>query len=167
MFWLDRQHRQRAGRRSLLPALLTAPQGIQWSQPNLARVRRLIAADLMMPPGLNALGAAGHDQPGAADNTPVTVAADIRAALRSVGAWNHYEAFPQAYPRIRIAWIEGARRRPTIFATRLRYFVKMTARENAMGCFRADAVGPADATRTRCWSSNAVVFSGGRLKRPS
>jgi uncharacterized protein YdeI (YjbR/CyaY-like superfamily) len=91
------------------------------SEMNRARVRRLIKDGRMTPAGLAAIG-------GPPKRGPLRVAPDVRRALRAApDAWRQFERFPDAYKRIRLGWIEGARDRPEVFATRLRYFVRMTA----------------------------------------
>jgi len=52
------------------------------------------------------------------------------------GAWVEFHRLPEAYKRIRLGWIEGARGRPETFATRLRYFVRMTAQGKRYGMVR-------------------------------
>lgn len=60
-----------------------------------------------------------------------TVEVRGRAGWRSWLARNHSQKqeiwLVVAYKRIRLAFIEGARGRPEMFATRLRYFVRITA----------------------------------------
>ena len=64
----------------------------------------------------------------------VTVKKDIEAALKKEShAWKHFQKFPASYKRIRLAFIEGARKRPEIFKKRLQYFVKMTAQNKRFG----------------------------------
>jgi uncharacterized protein YdeI (YjbR/CyaY-like superfamily) len=48
-------------------------------------------------------------------------------------AWKHFQKFSDAYKRIRIGFIEGARRRPEEFKKRLRYFIKMTEKNKQYG----------------------------------
>ena len=57
----------------------------------------------------------------------------LRALKRDPATWRHFQRFPASYKRIRIGWIAAARRRPEIFAQRLRYFVKMTAQNKRFG----------------------------------
>jgi uncharacterized protein YdeI (YjbR/CyaY-like superfamily) len=60
--------------------------------------------------------------------------ADITAALqRSRIAWANFKEFPPAYQRIRVAFVEGARRRPAVFRTRLKYLVKMCEKNRMFG----------------------------------
>lgn len=59
---------------------------------------------------------------------------DILEALKAnKEAWKHFQAFSDAYKRIRIGFIEGARKRPEEFKKRLRYFIKMTAKNKQYG----------------------------------
>ena len=48
-------------------------------------------------------------------------------------AWKHFRKFSDAYKRIRIGFIEGARKRPDEFKKRLRYFIKMTEKNKQYG----------------------------------
>jgi len=57
---------------------------------------------------------------------------DILDAIRAdKQAWSNYQNYSEPYKRIRIAFIEGARKRPEEFQKRLKYFIKMT-RENKL-----------------------------------
>jgi len=49
------------------------------------------------------------------------------------GCWKLFQTFPESYKRIRIGWIDAARRRPEIFRQRLRHFLKMTAQNKRFG----------------------------------
>ncbi|MBQ7714780.1 MAG: YdeI/OmpD-associated family protein [Clostridia bacterium] len=42
--------------------------------------------------------------------------------------WNNYESFPEPYKRIRISYIEAARKRPDEFGKRLNSFIEKTRR---------------------------------------
>ena len=46
-------------------------------------------------------------------------------------AWKNYQKFSDTYKRIRIAYINGARKRPEEFEKRLKNFIKKT-KENKM-----------------------------------
>lgn len=62
------------------------------------------------------------------------IADDILAVIKSnKAAWSNFQNFSDAYKRIRIGFIEGARKRPAEFKKRLAYFVKMTARNKQFG----------------------------------
>jgi uncharacterized protein YdeI (YjbR/CyaY-like superfamily) len=100
------------------------------SEMNKARARRLVRERRMTPAGRAALGAALRRE-------PLVVAPDVRRALRAEpGGWARFERLPVAYKRIRLGFIEGARGRPDVFATRLRYFVRMTAQGKRYGMVR-------------------------------
>ncbi len=52
---------------------------------------------------------------------------DIIDAIKKDGtAWENYEKFSGAYKRLRIAYIEGARKRPDEFKKRLHNFINKT-----------------------------------------
>jgi uncharacterized protein YdeI (YjbR/CyaY-like superfamily) len=96
------------------------------SEMNKERVRRLIKAGRMTPAGLAAAGDLSVES--------FSVPADILKALQSdEQTWKNYNHFPASYQRIRIGWIEGARKRPAEFEKRLRYFLKMTALNKKFG----------------------------------
>ncbi len=57
---------------------------------------------------------------------------DIIAAIRKDDeAWNNYQKFSESYKRIRIAYIDSARKRPEVFDKRLGNFIGKT-RENKL-----------------------------------
>jgi len=59
---------------------------------------------------------------------------DILEAIKAnKGAWKNFQKFSAAYKRIRIGFIEGARKRPEEFKKRLAYFVKMTEKGKIYG----------------------------------
>ena len=59
---------------------------------------------------------------------------DILEAIQAdAEAWKHFQNFSDAYKRIRIGFIDGARDRPEEFKKRLRYFIRMTARNKQFG----------------------------------
>jgi uncharacterized protein YdeI (YjbR/CyaY-like superfamily) len=106
-------------------------KGSPVSEMNKARARRLVRERRMTAAGRAALGPALRRE-------PLVVAPDVRRALRAEpGASARFERLPAAYKRIRLGFIEGARSRPEIFATRLRYFVRMTARGKRYGMVRS------------------------------
>ena len=94
---------------------------------NKQRAKRLVAEGRMTKAGLAVLGDALEEQ-------PLKLAPDVRRALQAEpGAWRNFEAFPEGYRRIRIAYIEGARGRPEEFRRRLDNFVKRTAKNQRIG----------------------------------
>src|SRR6266498_1278863 len=59
---------------------------------------------------------------------------DILAEIKSnKEAWKYFQKFSDAYKRIRIGFIDGARKRPAEFKKRLAYFIKMTAKNKQFG----------------------------------
>ena len=106
-------------------------EGSPVSEMNKARARRLVRERRMTAAGRTALGSALRRE-------RLVVAPDVRRALRAEpGASARFERLPAAYKRIRLGFIEGARGRPEIFATRLRYFVRMTAQGKRYGMVRS------------------------------
>ena len=93
---------------------------------NKERVRRLIDAGLMTSAGLAASGDLSTEN--------FIIAEDILQALKTdPQVWQNFRAFPESYQRIRIGFIEDARKRPADFEKRLRYFIKMTAANKRFG----------------------------------
>ncbi|MEK6220881.1 MAG: YdeI/OmpD-associated family protein, partial [Chloroflexota bacterium] len=59
---------------------------------------------------------------------------DILSAIQSKPtAWEYYQAFSPAYQRIRIAYINTARKRPEEFERRLANFIKKTEQNKQIG----------------------------------
>ena len=61
---------------------------------------------------------------------PKDILAEIKANHQ---AWKNFQNFSDAYKRIRIGFIDGARKRPAEFKKRLAYFVKMTEKNKQFG----------------------------------
>ena len=57
----------------------------------------------------------------------------LKAIKANREAWINFQKFSDAYKRIRIGFIEGARNRPDEFQKRLRYFIKMTEKNKQYG----------------------------------
>ena len=97
-------------------------KGSPYSQPNVERLIKLDEQGMIHPkvrPAVEAVIAA-----------PFVFPADILAALRAdETAWKNYTAFPEPYKRIRVAYIDAARKRPAEFRKRLENFINKT-REN-------------------------------------
>jgi uncharacterized protein YdeI (YjbR/CyaY-like superfamily) len=109
--------------------------GSPWSEMNRQRLKRLVAAKRMTPAGMAVVGDALEEE-------PFVLAKDVERALREdPDAWRNFQAFPEDYRRLRIAYIEGARKRPDEFRKRLRNFVARTAKGQRIGYvkeFRGD-----------------------------
>jgi hypothetical protein len=57
----------------------------------------------------------------------------LEAIKANKEAWTNYRRLSAAYKRIRIGFIEGARNRPAEFQKRLKYFIRMTAKNKQFG----------------------------------
>ncbi len=98
--------------------------GSRWSEINKERVRRLLKQGKMTPAGLAAAGAL----------ETFVMPPDILKRLKAdKKAWRNFQRFPDTYKRIRVGWIDGARKRPDEFEKRLGYLLKMTAQNKRFG----------------------------------
>jgi uncharacterized protein YdeI (YjbR/CyaY-like superfamily) len=61
---------------------------------------------------------------------PEDILAEIKANKE---AWKHFQKYSDAYKRIRIGFIDGARNRPAEFKKRLAYFIRMTEKNKQFG----------------------------------
>jgi uncharacterized protein YdeI (YjbR/CyaY-like superfamily) len=103
----------------------------QLSDMNKERIRRLIKKKKMTTAGINAVK---HLLYKAYKDGAVKIASDILKELKNDKiTWQNFKRFPSSYKRIRIGWIEGARKRPDVFKQRLNYFLKMTAKNKKFG----------------------------------
>ena len=97
-------------------------KGSGYSRPNIERLISLDRQGLIHPtvrPGVEELL-----------RTPFVYPEDILDAIRQDGiAWANYQTFSEPYKRIRIAYIDAARKRPAEFEKRLASFIRKT-REN-------------------------------------
>ncbi len=98
----------------------------KYSQANLERLRKLIAQRKVRKEVRDALGDLAVEN--------FQIPPDILQALKANPiAWKNFQMFSDAYKRIRIAFIEGARNRPPEFEKRLRYFIRMTEQNKQFG----------------------------------
>jgi uncharacterized protein YdeI (YjbR/CyaY-like superfamily) len=82
--------------------------GSALSELNRQRVRRLVAQRKMTKAGLAAIAAVFDP---AQKDPPLRLPPDLRKALRAEpAAWKNFQAFPAAYRRARIAYVEAGRR---------------------------------------------------------
>jgi len=101
------------------------------SQMNKERIRRLIKQKKMTDKGLTAVK---HAFDNSSKNLKCIIKTDILKSLKEdKKTWENFQKFPESYKRIRIEWIEGARTRPELFKKRLRYFLKMTSKNERYG----------------------------------
>jgi uncharacterized protein YdeI (YjbR/CyaY-like superfamily) len=99
------------------------------SEMNRARIRRLVREKRMTKAGLDAIGGLRVGR--------LVVPRDITAALqREPLAWKYFQRFPMAYRRMRIAFVDGARRRPAEFKRRLAHLVRRSAKNQQFGMIR-------------------------------
>jgi uncharacterized protein YdeI (YjbR/CyaY-like superfamily) len=102
------------------------------SEMNKERIRRLVGQGKMTAPGLETVRR-DLDDLAEKEKSPA-IAPDILDALKGdPGIWKNFQGFPDSYKRIRIGWIEGARKRPNEFRKRLDYFLRMTAKNKRYG----------------------------------
>ena len=57
----------------------------------------------------------------------------IKAIIDDQEAWRNYQKFSPSYRRIRIAYVDAARKRPEEFEKRLAHFIKMTKKNKQIG----------------------------------
>ena len=99
-------------------------KGSAYSQPNVERLILMDAQGLIHPkirPSVEPIL-----------RTPFVFPDDILDAIRQdETAWKNYQAFTEPYKRIRVAYIEAARKRPDEFRKRLASFIRRT-RENRL-----------------------------------
>ncbi|SRR5579871_595954 len=114
-------------------------KGSPCSEMNKARAHRMIKEGRMTPAGLEALqGVLGHGakitKRGIQHPKGWVIPKDILAAIKKdKDTWKHFQKFPETYKRIRIAFIEGARKRPQEFSRRLNSFLRRTAQNQKFG----------------------------------
>ncbi len=101
-------------------------KGSDYSQPNRERLRKLVAAglvaDAVLPSVMEILEA------------PFVPPSDILEALQAdPTGWAHFMRCSDAYQRVRIAWVDAARRRPAEFDKRLRYLLRMNHANKQFG----------------------------------
>lgn len=97
-----------------------------YSQLNKERLKRLLRKKKVIGSVRKALGDL--------ENEKFVFPKDIIEEIsKNREAWKNYQKFSEAYKRIRIAFIDGARKRPDVFEQRLNYFIKMTAQNKKYG----------------------------------
>jgi uncharacterized protein YdeI (YjbR/CyaY-like superfamily) len=97
-----------------------------YSQANIERLRYLVSQGMVVDEVLESLGDVLEQE----FVFPVDILDAIRADKQ---AWKNYQTFSEPYKRIRVAFIEGARKRPEEFQKRLEYFIKMTHENKVFG----------------------------------
>ena len=98
----------------------------KYSAANKERLRKLVKQRRVIKEVRETLGDISEEK--------FEVPKDILTAIKgSKEAWNNFQKFSDAYKRIRIGFIDGARKRPEEFKKRLRYFIKMTEKNKQYG----------------------------------
>jgi uncharacterized protein YdeI (YjbR/CyaY-like superfamily) len=100
--------------------------GSKYSPANKERLRSLLKKKKVIKEVRETLGDLADEK--------FIIADDILAELKSNSeAWKNFQKFSDAYKRIRIGFIEGARKRPAEFKKRLAYFIRMTEKDRQFG----------------------------------
>ena len=98
----------------------------KYSQANIERLRALMAGKKVIKEVKESLGDILNEK--------FKTAPDILKAIKAnKEAWKNFQKFSDSYKRIRIAFIEGARKRPQEFEKRLRHFIQMTEKNRMFG----------------------------------
>jgi uncharacterized protein YdeI (YjbR/CyaY-like superfamily) len=105
------------------------------SEPNKLRVRKMISAGLMTQAGIESIKKQiSYSKTGEIIIEPYILPEDILEILKKEPTiWNNFQNFSEIYKNVRIAFIDGARKRPEIFNARLNYFMKMTSKNKKYG----------------------------------
>lgn len=97
-----------------------------YSQANIERLRYLVAKKKVIKEVVESLGAVLNEE--------FVIPPDILKAIKmNKEAWKNFQNFSDSYKRIRVAFIEGARKRPAEFQKRLRYFIEQTEKKKLFG----------------------------------
>jgi len=97
-----------------------------YSQLNKERLIFLLKKKMVIASVINTLGDI--------ENEKFVFPTDILKEIKkNKEAWKNLQNFSDAYKRIRIAFIDGSRKRPDEFKKRLNYFIKMTAANKQFG----------------------------------
>jgi uncharacterized protein YdeI (YjbR/CyaY-like superfamily) len=98
----------------------------KYSQANIERLRTLVAQKKVIKEVAETLGDVL--------NAEFVIPPDILQAIKANDeAWKNFQKFSDSYKRIRIAFIDGARKRPEEFQKRLRHFIEMTEKNKMLG----------------------------------
>ena len=99
---------------------------VKYSQANIERLRYLVAKKKVIKEVVDSLGDILNEE--------FVIPPDILKAIQAnKEAWKNFQMFSDAYIRIRIAFIAGARKRPDEFQKRLRHFIEMTEKNKMFG----------------------------------
>lgn len=97
-----------------------------YSQLNKERLKKLIKQNKVISSIKNTLQ---H-----IENEKFIIPADIiKEIKKNKKAWKHFQQYSESYKRIRIAFIDGARKRPDVFKQRLNNFISKTSQNKQYG----------------------------------
>lgn len=123
--WIDSQVKKMDGERFAQRFSPRKP-GSSYSQTNKERLSKLLAEGRVMPEVAAQIGdlrVEDYEFPG-----------DILDALKKTPrAWKHFQRYPGAYRRIRVAFVDAARKRPGEFEKRLNYLIEMCEQDKQFG----------------------------------
>ena len=98
----------------------------KYSQANIERLRALVAKKKVIKEVAESVKDVLNEK--------FKIPPDISEAIKTnKEAWKNFQKFSGSYKRIRIAFIEGARKRPQEFQKRLRHFIQMTEKNKIFG----------------------------------
>ena len=98
----------------------------KYSQANVERLRTLVTQKKVVKEVAETLRGVLNEK--------FEIPPDILKAIQAnKEAWKNFQKFSEPYKRIRIAFIDGARKRPVEFKKRLRYFIEMTEKDKMFG----------------------------------
>ncbi len=118
--WIDSTNR-RLDERHCIRRFTPRVRGSTYSRPNIERLIWLDAHGMIHPKVRESVLPVIE--------TPFVFPEDILDELHRDGtAWKNYQSFSEPYRRIRIAYIEAARKRPEEFRKRLNSFIEKTRR---------------------------------------
>ena len=97
-----------------------------YSQLNKERLRWLSAEGLLHPTVRQSVNAILNEE--------FVFAGDILKAIQvNEQAWKNFQSFSPAYQRIRVAYIDAARKRPDVYESRLKNFLRATEKGKQIG----------------------------------
>ena len=98
----------------------------KYSQANKERLRKLVKQRKVIKEVLATLGDILEEK--------FEIPEDILEAIKANSmAWRNFQKFSEPYKRIRISFIDGARKRRAEFEKRLRYFIQMSEKDKQYG----------------------------------
>ncbi len=97
-----------------------------YSETNKQRLRKMVAEGKVIPAVVESITHWLDEK----FEIPKDIIEEIKANKE---AWRNFQNYSDAYKRIRISYIEGARNRPEEFRKRLNHFLAMTAQNKQFG----------------------------------